>query len=410
MSQDPVDSTDAPEAGPESAPGGGDGGGPEGPGWDRRQRSTAELRWWLRFFGVALAIVVAILATVVLQALSSVLQPLAIAVFLAYLIIPGVRLLVARRVPKPVAYTIAVVTIVSLLYLIGELVALNVERFLDNLDVYRDNLERLEATATEVCRRLRILRDDERISVESVLAHLPDGFAARMLGGGTTWFLGFVGNLFVVGFFLVFVLLETERLPERIELAYGPVRARDLLSVLDAINRSVQRYIVLKVIVSGATAIVGIGVMLAFGLDFWFLLGASIFLFNFVPYVGSILATFAPMGVALLQFPSPWTAVWLGAALTTIQMGFGNLLEPALQGRSLNLSPLLILVALAFWGWLWGIVGMVLAVPLMVVTRIALEHFPATRPFSVLMSNVTRRDERETQHLRNLAQRHGEEE
>ena len=375
-------------------------------GWDRRQRTTTELRGWLRLFGISLAIVVAVLLTVVLEALSSVLQPLAVSIFLAYLILPGVRFFIAHRVPKQLAYTAAVATIVTSLYLIGELVALNVQRFLDNLDVYRDNLSQLEGAATDIAHRVHLLLPDERFSVESVLSHLPNDFAARMLGGGTTWFLGFVGNLFVVGFFLVFVLLEVERLPARIELAYGRARARDLLEVLDAINGSVQRYLVLKVIVSAVTAVASIGVMAAFGLDFWFLLGVSVFLFNFVPYVGSILATFAPMGVALLQFPSPWTALWLGAALTTVQMGFGTLLEPALQGRSLNLSPLLILVALAFWGWLWGIVGMVLAVPIMVSVRIALEHFPASRPISVLMSNVTHTDEREKRHLRRLERKH----
>ncbi|GMV43904.1 MAG: hypothetical protein AMXMBFR64_56200 [Myxococcales bacterium] len=380
---------------------------PDDSAWDRRRRSVEELRSILRFFAVVLGAVVLVLATVVLDALSSVLQPLAIAVFLAYLILPVVNVLVRRGLPRALAYTIAVLGIVTTLYLIGELVALNVQRFLDNLDSYKDNLSRLEATATDLARRVRMVQPDERISVESVLARLPDDFAAQVLGGGTTMFLGFVGNLFVVGFFLVFVLLEVERLPQRIQLAYGEERATRLLDVMGAINASVQRYIVLKVIVSAATAAAAIAIMAAFGLDFWFLLGVSVFLFNFVPYVGSILATIAPMGIALLQFPSPWTALWLGLLLTTVQMGFGNLLEPALQGRNLNLSPLLILVALAFWGWLWGILGMVLAVPLMVTLRIALEHFPKTRPVSVLMANVSHGDTREKQHLERLDSTHG---
>lgn len=374
---------------------------------DRRRRSDEEQRAIMRFVAVALAVVVLVLATVVLEALSSVLQPLAISIFLAYLILPAVRFFVKRRVPRPLAYTAAVFGIVTTLYLVGELVALNVQRFLDNLDTYRDNLANLEASATNLAHRLHLLLADEKINVESVLARLPDDFAAQMLGGGTSLFVSFVGNLFIVGFFLVFVLLEVDRLPERIQLAYGNERAKDLLSVLNDINASVQRYIGLKVIVSGGTALIAIALMAAFGLDFWFLLGVSVFLFNFVPYVGSILATFAPMGIALLQYPSPWTAVWIGALLTAIQMAFGNLLEPAIQGRNLNLSPLLILVALAFWGWLWGIIGMVLAVPIMVSMRIALEHFPKTRPISVLMSNITHSDEREKRHLRRLDRTHG---
>ena len=378
---------------------------PDEVGWDRRRRTSEELRGYLRLFAIALAIVVAVLLTVVLDALATVLQPLAIAIFVGYLIYPGVRFFVRRHVPKPLAYTVAVVIIFFAFYLVGELVSSNFDRFLENLSSYQENLRRIEATVNHVAHELRLLLPEEQFRVDDILSNLPEGYLANALGGGTTFFLGFVGNLAVMAFFLVFLLLEVERLPERIELAYGPERARELLEVMRDINASVQRYIVLKVVMSAITGVLASCVMLAFGLDFWSLLGVFVFLFNFVPYVGSILATLAPMALALLQFDSAFTALWMGLSLTAVQLSIGNLLEPTIQGRSLNLSPLLILIALAFWGWLWGIAGMVLAVPIVVSLRIALEHIPRTRPLSILMSNVTHRDVRETRHLEKLAQR-----
>jgi predicted PurR-regulated permease PerM len=373
-------------------------------GWDRRRRNAEELRNYLRLFSIALGIVVAVLLTVVLEELAAVLQPLAVALFLAYLIYPGVRFLVRRRVPRSIAYVISVLIIVTIVYVVGELVASNVQRFLDNLPSYKDNLSGIEETVTDLGHKLRLLPRTEDFRLDSVLERMPQDAVAQILGGGTTFFLGFVGNLFVIAFFLVFILLEVQRLPERVELAYGKARAAGILSVLTAINASVERYIGLKVLVSAVTGLLGGAIMVAFGVDFWFLLGVLTFLLNFIPYLGSIIATFAPMLLALLQFDSAWSAVWLGLALSSVQLSVGNLIEPALQGRSLNISPLLILVALAFWGWLWGITGMVLAVPIVVSVRIALEHIPRTRPFSILMSNVTHRDLRETKHLEGLSE------
>jgi predicted PurR-regulated permease PerM len=215
---------------------------------------------------------------------------------------------------------------------------------------------------------------------------------ARVVGGGTTFFFGFMGDLVLISFFMVFIMLEMQRFGHRLQLAYGDQRARGILEVMASINLSVQRYLWLKVAVSFIIGVLATLIMAPFGLDFYALLGVLTFLLNFIPYLGAIIATVIPVLLAIMQFESPLTAVWLGVALLTMHQVIGNYVEPLIQGRSLNLSPLVIMLSLAFWGWLWGLLGMVLAVPFTVGIRIALEHVPSMRHYAILMSNAERID------------------
>ncbi len=123
-----------------------------------------------------------------------------------------------------------------------------------------------------------------------------------------------------------------------------------------------------------------------FGIDFAILWAVLVFLLNFIPYLGGLVAMAPPILLAFID--SPWRGLAVVVLLIAIQLFTGQFLEPKMAGRRLNLSPLLILLALAFWGYLWGPVGMILAVPLTVVCKIILDNIPETRPIGTLMSNL----------------------
>jgi AI-2 transport protein TqsA len=163
-------------------------------------------------------------------------------------------------------------------------------------------------------------------------------------------------------------------------------RAERVEDIFRSITESVHRYILIKTVVSVLTGILVYIVLEFFGLEFaetWAIL--TVFL-NFIPNIGSIVATAIPTLAALVQFDS-WTPVLLVFGIIgAIQFSVGNLIEPALMGRSLNLSPFAIILSLTFWGAIWGIVGMFLAVPIMVVTMIACSHVPSLHPVAVLLS------------------------
>jgi predicted PurR-regulated permease PerM len=142
------------------------------------------------------------------------------------------------------------------------------------------------------------------------------------------------------------------------------------------------------VVISAST---GVAVWLALsviGVDFSVNWGVLAFVLNFIPYVGSLIASIPPILVALVQFyPDIKPAITTAIVLLAIQMSIGNFLAPKVVGDALNINPIVVLLSLLFWGWLWGGVGAVLAVPIAVVIKITCENVPILRPVAILMES-----------------------
>jgi predicted PurR-regulated permease PerM len=116
--------------------------------------------------------------------------------------------------------------------------------------------------------------------------------------------------------------------------------------------------------------------------------GALAFFLNFIPTVGSIVASIPPILLALVQFyPSLWPGVVTLLSMMTIQLGMGNALAPKVMGDQLNLSPVVVLLSLLFWGWLWGIVGALLSIPIAAAIKIVCENIETLHPISVMMGS-----------------------
>src|SRR5262249_45690810 len=164
--------------------------------------------------------------------------------------------------------------------------------------------------------------------------------------------------------------------------------AAEIMAVAGSINRAVHDYIALKTFVSLLQGGLSFAVLAAFGVEFAAMWGGLIFLLNFIPYIGSLVAVSLPILLSFLQYgEEPWKRLTITLLLLLIQRVVDNFVEPRLTGRKLGLSPLLVLLSLAFWGWLWGVVGMILAVPLTVIGKIILENIRETRPLATLISN-----------------------
>jgi len=159
-----------------------------------------------------------------------------------------------------------------------------------------------------------------------------------------------------------------------------------IAAVLNNINRQIQKYLIAKSLISLTTGILFGVVLTLFGVEFALIWALLAFMLNFIPNIGSVIATVLPLTVALIQFSSVAEVFWIAICLVAIQMIIGNFLDPRIVGRSLNLSPLVVLFTLIFWGWLWGIIGMFLAVPIAVVIKIIFENIKPLRFISVLMS------------------------
>ena len=163
-------------------------------------------------------------------------------------------------------------------------------------------------------------------------------------------------------------------------------RAEEVSGIISSIMHRVNYYLLVKTVVSAVTGAMVYAVALVFDLDLAMAIGILTFLLNYIPNIGSIVATVAAALVAYVQLGDPAQTGMLFAALTVIQFLNGNVIDPILMGRTLRLSTFGIIVSLAFWAALWGIAGMFLAVPIMVGVMIACSHVPGLRPVAILLS------------------------
>jgi predicted PurR-regulated permease PerM len=156
--------------------------------------------------------------------------------------------------------------------------------------------------------------------------------------------------------------------------------------MVENIDHQVQKYLALKTVICIVSGLLAVLILVIFGVNFAVLFGVVTFLLNYIPNIGSFIAKVFPFLWAMLQFDSFWKAVWVLVVLFIVDGVIGMLVEPRIMGKGLGLSPLSILFALFFWGWLWGIPGMILAVPMMVILKIICGNFPELKFLDALLS------------------------
>jgi predicted PurR-regulated permease PerM len=186
--------------------------------------------------------------------------------------------------------------------------------------------------------------------------------------------------------FLMFMLLEAPFLDSKIDRAFSGNNAAKIKNIKTTVSYQISRYLMTLTLISFATgfcawlALEILGVELAVG---W---GVLTFLLNFIPTVGSIIATIPPVLMAILQFsPGYMRPIMVLASLGAIQMTIGNVITPKVVGDRLDLSPVVILLSLLLWGTIWGIPGALLSVPIASIIKIVCENFPSLKPIAVMM-------------------------
>ncbi|MGJ8633726.1 MAG: AI-2E family transporter [Luteolibacter sp.] len=196
--------------------------------------------------------------------------------------------------------------------------------------------------------------------------------------------VGFLATSFITLILTVFMLSEARMFGRRLE-AISLARGPNLSRMLSA-TRDIQRFLAIKTMVSVLTGVLAGLLCWAAGLDFFVLWGILAFFFNFIPVVGSIIAGVPPTILALLVAGLPNSVLVAGGYLL-INNFLGNFIEPMLVGRRFGISTLVIVASVVFWGWLWGPLGMLLAVPLTMVLKVVLESSDEFRWIGVAISS-----------------------
>jgi AI-2 transport protein TqsA len=314
--------------------------------------------------------VVAIGAT--LWWLSAVMIPFVMAVFFAFALAPFIDLQVRYlRVPRALAVLATLVLGFVILNVLAGLVSASLSQLTANSAAYQAQIEKLATLTTTYLAKLGV----EQASAFNPLSMLSARTIGSMLVGTTNALLGILSQSLMVMIFLFFILIG------------GTGNAAPVGSVWAEVEFRIKQYIVTKSVLSAATgALVG-AVLSLLGIDLAMVFGLFAFLLNFIPSIGSIVATLLPVPMVLVSPDISNTAAFLALAVpSVIQLTIGNVIEPKVMGTSLDLHPVTILLSLILWGALWGIVGMLLATPITAVMKILFEKLELTAPLADLLA------------------------
>jgi AI-2 transport protein TqsA len=310
----------------------------------------------------AYAVIVVVGSWYLLGQLKAVLRPLLMAVFVAYVLMPYYGRL-RKKLPAMLALALLGGLVVGVFAVVAAAVT-------SNLIDLTDRAPELRGRAVELIRDMTTrVRTLPFVPKETDGGPPPEQVLTERLADEALSLLNVVAvgipEVLATGLYLMFLLLESARFPERVRKAYPAERAEHILDVFGRINAAIISYLKAKVYSSAVVAI-PVGVMLAVG-------GVR------------FAVLWAVLTFAFLQFGPSAPPVVLAVLLAAVHLVSASVVEPMLLGRAVNMSPLVILAALTLWGVLWGLPGMFLAVPLTVVLRIVLENLEITRPVARLL-------------------------
>jgi predicted PurR-regulated permease PerM len=315
----------------------------------------------------------------------SIFIPLVLAIFFTYLIVALARVLQrpkfgGHHLGPRLGLAGAIVIAVLVILLIVQLVADNVRDVVAAAPQYQD---RLEGVITKVNAFL-IGTFSERTTVTGLLGQLNlKDILGRLAGAMQT----IAGNTLQVVIYVAFMLLELRSFDRKLTAMFTDAnREQTIRATLNQVGAKIQAYVLIKTSMSLLTGVMCYVALTIIGVDFapfWALL---LFVLNFIPYIGSAIAVLLPTLLALLQFGSFLMALLVISVLMGVQAIIDNVVEPRLAGKTLNISPVVMMIGLSIWGTIWGITGMILSVPILVMVMIVLAQFPRTRPIAILMS------------------------
>ncbi len=309
--------------------------------------------------------------------------PLFLALFIWYLINAINRVfqevpLLGRRLPGWMTLTFSSMFILLLLWSIGDLIAQNINRLILVAPSYKLNLQ------DELDRMYEFFGVERGPSFATLMNELQ---LADLLPPIVNAITDVAKNFVLVLIYVIFLLVEQRFFDRKLRALNLSYQQRERLQVtLYQVNSAMRTYLGVKTLTSFLTGALSFAVLYLLDLDFAFFWAFLIFILNFIPTIGSIIATGFPALLSLLQFEtlSPFFVILFG--VVAIQILVGNIIEPRLMGETLNISPLVVILALILWSVMWGVIGMLLSVPITVAVIIICAQFPQTRPVAILLS------------------------
>lgn len=307
------------------------------------------------------------------------LVPLVVAFFVWYFInaLADVFLKALPRWRK-FCFLVAILCVVLILYFPVQLVVATIPDVANAAPVYQENFTKL------LDKGFTYFDVDRGPVINRALSELDVGSLAGSFAQALT---SLVGDFLLIWIYVAFLLYEQRSFKGKLNALFKSESGQDTAQqIVSSIYTKLRSYIWIKTLISILTGLLSYGIMAWVGVDYAAFWGAIIFFLNYIPTIGSILGTVFPALLCLVQFDSLQPFFIVIASVAAIQGVVGNILEPKMMGESLNLSPVALIFSLVLWGSIWGIAGMFLCVPLMVMLVIILGEFEYTKPLAIVLS------------------------
>ncbi|ROP62041.1 AI-2 transport protein TqsA [Enterobacter sp. BIGb0383] len=330
---------------------------------------------------IMLGMLVIILAGIRLAA--DIIVPFILALFIAVVLNPVVQRMVRWRIPRVLAISLLVGAIVLIAVLLLAYLGTSLNELARTLPQYRSYLvvplQNLEPW---------LQRAGIGISVDELIKYIDPNAAMSLVSTLLSQLSSAMSSIFLLLLTVVFMLLEVPQLPAKLQQLMA--RPTEGMGAIQRALDSVSRYLVLKTAISLVTGVIIWGMLVLLEVRFAFIWGLLAFALNYIPNIGSVLAAIPPIAQVLV-FGGLYDALVVLTGYLLINLIFGNILDPRLMGRGLGLSTLVVFLSLIFWGWLLGLVGMLLSVPLTIIAKIALEQTQGGQSIAILLSDLNKR-------------------
>src|SRR5580698_1356768 len=328
----------------------------------------------------ALVLIAVILTGAAMTWMAPILTPPALAIFLMLMIDAMARDLHGRlpRLGADASLAAAIATCILVFAVVVYFIAGHAAQFVGKLITYQPRLNLLLAG---ISRQLHVRMPH---TVAQLIGGIDLGRVLPFVASGVQ---SLVQNGVLVLIYLGFLLASRRGFERKaVRLFRGRPGRHEALQVFLRVRDSLERYLYIQTVCGGAIAIGSWGLMMVIGLENAFFWSFLIFVIGYIPIVGAAIGILAPALFALLQFPTYWQGLVLGASLLALSFIIGNIFMPRMQGRNLNVDPVMLLLSLAFWGAIWGVTGMFLSTPLTILVMVILAQFDGSRWIAILIS------------------------
>ena len=328
-----------------------------------------------------LAVITVILGAAALKASAAVTMPLAFAFFAAVLVHP-IQAGLSERLPPRLQWlglVAAMLVFVGIWAFAGALIWISLQPVMSRAPQYLDQLQQqwhalgdwAGAQGLPIPQRLDLNSSWVRRVLEPVASQILLLWSVPAL-------------LVLVFFFTLMMLIEASAWRRKTEAALRRRHTTMVFETVSTISDKLRRYVLIRTVVSIVNGIAAGLWLWLMGVDFALFWGVAIFLLNYIPNIGSIVAATPPVLLAFIQFGVGWSLLVAGG-LIVIDQVLGNYFDPRLTGKVLNVSSLVLLLSVIFWGWIWGVAGALLAVPLTITIILFCAHVPALQPIAILL-------------------------